>query len=69
MFDRGARGHLGFCYDMDFEIDASNLVYNMTWAALVWALGLGAPWREKSPAAAAEPLSPHAQGAAAQPQT
>eukprot|EP00959_Pyramimonas_sp_CCMP1952_P195250 4082536-Pyramimonas_sp.AAC.1 len=34
LFDRKAWGHLGFCYDVDLGIAASNFVYNMTWAAL-----------------------------------
>eukprot|EP00959_Pyramimonas_sp_CCMP1952_P403154 8447035-Pyramimonas_sp.AAC.1 len=42
--DRKAWGHLGFCTDVELGIDASNLVYNLTWAALVWFLELGTPW-------------------------
>eukprot|EP00959_Pyramimonas_sp_CCMP1952_P410859 8610419-Pyramimonas_sp.AAC.1 len=34
LFDRKAWSHLGFCCDVELGIDASNLVYNMTWAAL-----------------------------------
>eukprot|EP00959_Pyramimonas_sp_CCMP1952_P054128 1132221-Pyramimonas_sp.AAC.1 len=42
--DRKAWSHLGFCIDVELGIDASNLVYNLTWAALVWFPGLGTPW-------------------------
>eukprot|EP00959_Pyramimonas_sp_CCMP1952_P463629 9485272-Pyramimonas_sp.AAC.1 len=42
--DRKAWSHLGYCLDVEVGIDASNLVYNRTWAALVWFRGLGTPW-------------------------
>eukprot|EP00959_Pyramimonas_sp_CCMP1952_P074673 1559934-Pyramimonas_sp.AAC.1 len=42
--DRKAWSHLGYCTDVELGIDASNLVYNLTWEALVWFLGLGTPW-------------------------
>eukprot|EP00959_Pyramimonas_sp_CCMP1952_P064457 1345900-Pyramimonas_sp.AAC.1 len=32
--DRKAWSHPGFCCDVELGIDASNLVYNLTWAAL-----------------------------------
>eukprot|EP00959_Pyramimonas_sp_CCMP1952_P353621 7408790-Pyramimonas_sp.AAC.1 len=34
LFDRKAWNHLGFCCDVELGKDASNLVYNLTWAAL-----------------------------------
>eukprot|EP00959_Pyramimonas_sp_CCMP1952_P113742 2377599-Pyramimonas_sp.AAC.1 len=32
--DRKAWSHLGYCTDVELGIGASNLVYNLTWAAL-----------------------------------
>eukprot|EP00959_Pyramimonas_sp_CCMP1952_P273965 5726831-Pyramimonas_sp.AAC.1 len=58
LFDRKAWSHLGFCYDVELGKDARNLVYDMTWAALVWVLGLGTPWNDESLAAPADSLPP-----------
>ena len=35
---------MGFLYDPALGIDAGNLVYNMVWATLLWASGLGSTW-------------------------
>eukprot|EP00959_Pyramimonas_sp_CCMP1952_P189744 3969300-Pyramimonas_sp.AAC.1 len=48
MLDRKAWSHLGFLFDMSLGLDATNLVYNTLWAAMVWSLGLGTPWRDAS---------------------
>ncbi|CAK0889670.1 unnamed protein product, partial [Prorocentrum cordatum] len=42
--DRKAWSHLGYLYDVGLGLDIGNLVCNMTWATLVWSVGLGTPW-------------------------
>eukprot|EP00959_Pyramimonas_sp_CCMP1952_P372126 7792183-Pyramimonas_sp.AAC.1 len=56
--DRKAWSHLGYCLDVEVGIDASNLVYNLTWAAIVWFLGLGAPWNDKQLSVSCDSLPP-----------
>eukprot|EP00959_Pyramimonas_sp_CCMP1952_P450887 9440241-Pyramimonas_sp.AAC.1 len=50
--------HLGYCMDVEVGIDAGNLVCNLTWAALVWFLGLGTPWFDEQLGMAYESLPP-----------
>eukprot|EP00959_Pyramimonas_sp_CCMP1952_P193020 4036190-Pyramimonas_sp.AAC.1 len=43
---------------MSLGLDATSLVYNMLWAAMVWTLGLGAPWEDASYAVPDDSLPP-----------
>eukprot|EP00959_Pyramimonas_sp_CCMP1952_P128945 2696590-Pyramimonas_sp.AAC.1 len=43
-FDRVAWSHLGYLHDVELGLDAGSLVYDMTWATLVWPVGLGTSW-------------------------
>eukprot|EP00959_Pyramimonas_sp_CCMP1952_P292127 6109647-Pyramimonas_sp.AAC.1 len=43
---------------MPLGLDATNLVYNMLWAAMVWTLGLGPPWRDANNAIHDDSLPP-----------
>eukprot|EP00959_Pyramimonas_sp_CCMP1952_P304815 6379582-Pyramimonas_sp.AAC.1 len=58
MLDRKDWSHLGFLFDMSLGLDATDLVYNMLWAAMVWSLGLGTPWENASYAVPDDSLPP-----------
>eukprot|EP00959_Pyramimonas_sp_CCMP1952_P111083 2323768-Pyramimonas_sp.AAC.1 len=49
---------------MSLGLDATNLVYNMLWAAMAWALGLGTPRHDANYAVHDDSLPPvqHVKG-------
>ena len=47
-YDRKIWSQMGFLYDLLIGLDAGNLVYNATWATIVYAAGLGSAWDDPS---------------------